>query len=110
VNEPVFVEADEGLLLFRSAEKLAVTAEPGDVECGAYGPAFDWDGRRLELDVVHERRRGLGGAPLVVVELLDEEPDVEGLKELLDRALGLGGEVEELEVLRRNALVRFGVR
>jgi hypothetical protein len=110
VNAPVFVDADEGLLLFRSAEKLAVTADPDDVQSGAYGAAFDWDGRRLDLDVVRERRRGLGGAPLVVVGLADEEPDVEGLKELLDRSLGLMGQVDELAVLRRDALVRFGVR
>jgi hypothetical protein len=45
----------------------------------------------------------------VVVELADEEPDVEGLKELLDRSLGLMGEVDELDVLRRDALARFGV-
>jgi hypothetical protein len=112
VNVPVFVDADEGLLLFRSAEKLAVTADPDDVQSGAYGAAFDWDGRRLDLEVVRERRSGLGGAPVVVVGLADgeREPDVEGLKELLDRALGLMGEVDELTVLRRDALVRFGVR
>jgi hypothetical protein len=109
MKAPLFVDADAGLLLFPTAEKLAVSADPADVESGAYGPVFDWEGRRLELDVVVERRRGFGGSPLVVVEESDEEPDVEGLKELLDRSLGLMGEVDELDVLRRDALARFGV-
>jgi hypothetical protein len=109
MKAPLFVDGDDGLLLFRTAEKLAAVADPTDVESGAYGAVFDWDGRRLELDVVRERRRGFGAAPLVLVELTDEEPDVEGLKELLDRSLGLMGEVDELDVLRRDALARFGV-
>jgi hypothetical protein len=107
MKAPLFVDGDAGLLLFRTAEKLAASAEPDDVTSGAYGAAFDWDGRRLELDVVTERRRGFGGAPLVVVELADEEPDVEGLKELLDRALGLMGEEDSLDELRRRAVAAF---
>jgi hypothetical protein len=109
VKAPLFVDADDGLQLFRTAEKLAALADPDDVQSGAYGAVFDWEGRRLELDVVAERRRGFGAAPLVVVEETGEEPDVEGLKELLDRSLGLMGEVDELDVLRRDALARFGV-
>lgn len=108
MKPPLFVDGDDKLLVFPSAGKLAADAEPDDVRNGVYGPVFDWDGRRLELELVDERRRGFGAGPLVVVEESDEEPDAEGLRELLDRSLELMGEVDSLDELRRQALERYG--
>lgn len=110
MRPPLFVDGDDGLLIFQSAGKLAASLEPEDVRAGVYGAVFDWEGHRLELSAVEERRRGLGAAPLVVVdEPEDPELDAEGLRELLDRALGAMGEVESLDELRRLALERFGL-
>ena len=110
MNAPIFVGMDdEPLVIFRTASKVTVYAEAIDVENGVYGPVFDWDGYRLELDIVRERRRGwFRGGDQVVMRELDDPPDPDGLAELLDRALELMGEVDSLDELRRRALEKFG--
>jgi hypothetical protein len=77
LNPPVFVTADEPLLIFETAERAREYVEWMDVEDGIY-QGYDSDGRRVDFDVETVERKFLRIATYrqtnVVLRVVDEEP------------------------------------
>lgn len=118
VEPPIFVRADEPLLIYSSREAAVGDVEPIDVENGIYTP-FDSQGRQLAFVVERSQTtrfrffsRTIEWVTLVVVE---ETPNHERLRaELIHVLAGSGPDrasVEDLPMseLQQRAIAEFGV-
>lgn len=119
---PLVVRSDDGIVLFASVEAARGYLEVPDVESGVYGPAFDAEGRLLDISLPSELLEAEPGGLLarlrwraapnfnpVGVELAEDRPQHRAeLVALLQAALK-SGETETLEHLIVSATDRFGI-
>jgi hypothetical protein len=118
VKPPIFVRADEPLLIYRTADDAARYLEWIDIEDGIY-TAFDSEGRLLRFELIERPTKMLRFIPITVeyVALRDAEAEPthqEQLRETLVAGLTARGESMEslatlsLEELEGLALQRIG--
>lgn len=119
---PLVVRSDDGVVLFASIEAARGYLEVPDVEAGVYGPAFDAEGRLLNIslpaELLEKKPRGrLAGlrwraAPNfnpVCVELAEGRPNHRTELLALLRSALAPVETDSLERLVVAAADRFGV-
>ncbi|WP_394652721.1 hypothetical protein [uncultured Sphingomonas sp.] len=80
----LFVESDEPLLVFPSIAVAESWLEAVDVNSRLYPRAFDATGQQFSIIAIDD---------MVTINKIDAPPDVEGLKDLLRRALAQVGDV-----------------
>jgi phytoene dehydrogenase-like protein len=95
---PIFVTADEPVLVFESLDRALASLEWQDVEDGIYR-GYDGDGRAIEFDT--ENRR-------VVAEVESDPGHAGELRATLARVLDLP-EATPLDRLKTAAVARFGL-
>jgi hypothetical protein len=99
VKPPIFVRADEPLLIYRTADDAARYVEWIDIEDGIYTP-FDSEGKLLRFELVEEPTKLLRFIPVtaeyVVLREAEAEPThQEELRQLLIEVLAARGEATE---------------
>lgn len=120
---PLIVKADDGLSLFSSLSAASVYIEVPDVENDVWGPAFDAEGRMVQISLPAElferepdgrlaklRRKIIGPSfNLVEVKLTEREPSHQReLADLLGSSLGLS-KTRDLPELVAAATDRLGI-
>jgi hypothetical protein len=95
---PIFVTADEPLLIFESLDRAVAYLEWQDVEDGIY-QGYDSDGRRVDFDTVNRR---------VIAEVERDPGHTDELRATLARVLDLPA-TTSLDELRNTAVARFGL-
>jgi hypothetical protein len=118
VKPPIFVRADEPLLIYPTADDAARYVEWIDIEDGIYTP-FDSEGRLLRFELIEEPRKILFFIPItaeytVLREAETEPTHQEALRATLIAALTNRGEANDalatlpLQDLTALAVERFG--
>ena len=109
VSGPIFVTADEPLLVFESLERAVVCLEWQDVEDGLYR-GYDGDGRLIEFatEPIPKRRWSLFRDKRVVADTEPDPTHADALRSTLARILALP-ETTSLEELKGAAVSRFGL-
>jgi hypothetical protein len=76
VKPPIFVRADEPLLIYRTAKDATRCLEWIDIEDAIY-TAYDGDGKLLKFDLRHTKTRLLGFIPVTAEEVVLSDAEAE---------------------------------
>lgn len=105
LTPPIIIDARGDLLVFASLGAAERELTPGDVRAGAFGAAYDSEGRRLRLEIRTYERRILGvfreqqeRVQIVPVEHIPTQD--EALQTLLSRFLAPGARLTAATPLR----------